>query len=305
MIYTVTLNPSLDYIIGVENFREGVVNRTKYESILLGGKGINVSLMLDHLEIASKALGFLAGFTGEEIRRSLHKMGCCEEFIMVENGFSRINVKLKSGEETEINGTGPEINDSSLKILLSQIEDSLHRGDFLVLSGSVPKTIPQTIYRDIAKRISEKCIHLIVDASKNLLLEVLPYHPFLIKPNHHELSEIFGVSVESKADASFYAAKLRELGAENVLVSMAEKGSVLVTKDSVYYADAPKGTVINSVGAGDSMVAGFLAGYLTDGLYETALRLASAAGSASAFSEGIADGDDVRALLPLVKIMKK
>ncbi len=297
MIYTVTLNPSVDYIVRLPSFTVGKVNRADYEAIVAGGKGINVSVMLHHLDVESTALGFVAGFTGAEIQRLMREMGCRERFIMLNEGFSRINVKMKTEEESEINGAGPVIPKASLDALMTMLDD-LHKGDILVLSGSVPKSVPRTIYRDMAARLAKKDVMIAVDASGSLLTDILPYHPFLIKPNHHELGELFGVNIETAEDAILYAKKLQERGARNVLVSMASKGAVLVSeKGSVHTARAPKGKVVNSVGAGDSMLAGFLSGYLESESYENALALGIAAGSASAFSEGIADKEAVQKLL--------
>ena len=299
MIYTVTLNPSLDYILKVDSFREGAVNRSMSETVMAGGKGINVSLVLHALGCETRALGFLAGFTGEEIAKKIKETGCEEDFIRLENGFSRINVKLKSGEETEINGAGPAVSSGDMEKFLAKLESCIEDGDTLVLSGSVPRTLDASVYCTLARSVAHKRIKLVADASGALLQEILACRPFLVKPNHHELGEMFGVCINTRKEAVFYAEKLREAGAANVLVSMAEKGAVLVTDGCVYEADAPKGTVVNSVGAGDSMVAGFLAG---GEVFESALRLAVAAGSASAFSEGLATKADTEALLPFVYI---
>ena len=296
MIWTVTLNPSLDYVVKVNGFKEGIVNRTSDELILAGGKGINVSLMLHELGCETKALGFLAGFTGEEIGKRIRQTGCDEDFVRLEQGFSRINVKLKSGMETEINGNGPDITAENLEYLLIKIEKNIKNGDMLVLSGSVPKTLGSSVYRKIAERVSGKKIRIVADASGNVLKEILSCRPFLVKPNHHELAEMFGVCIETREDAIIYAKKLREMGAENVLVSMAGNGAVLITEDHIYEADAPQGCVINSVGAGDSMVAGFLAGYLEDENFEKAFYLGIAAGSASAFSTELAKKEEIQRL---------
>ena len=296
MIYTVTLNPSLDYILRLDDFKAGQVNRANYEAIVAGGKGINVSVMLHALGIRSEALGFIAGFTGEEIRRRVHEMGCDERFVLLKDGFSRINVKLKTSEESEINGAGPFVSEEALRSFFD-ILDTLTKGDILVLSGSVPKCIPETIYRDIADSLGKKGVEIVADASGELLLGVLPYHPFLIKPNHHELSALFGVEIQTSEDAACYAGELQKMGARNVLVSMAGDGAVLLDeKGNVYTAAAPLGTVVNSVGAGDSMLAGFLAGYLESGDMKRALFMGISAGSASAFCEGIASFDDVMTL---------
>lgn len=293
MIYTVTFNPSLDYVVTVDHFRNGSVNRTSKERIFPGGKGINVSIVLKNLGYQNTALGFLAGFTGLELQRLLLESGVDTDFILVEKGFSRINVKLHSNEETEINGQGPEIGTSDIDQLYQKL-GRLQEGDVLVMAGSIPDVMPSSMYMDIMKYLQEKSLKIIVDASKDLLLKVLPYHPFLIKPNHYELGEIFSTTIKSQEDAIFYARKLQELGARNVLVSMAGEGAVLVTEDDVVYqAKAPQGKVIHSVGAGDSMVAGFIAGYLASASYEEAFEMGLYTGSASAFSEGLATKEDV------------
>ena len=302
MIYTVTLNPSMDYIVKVNDFCTGAVNRAERELAVPGGKGINVSVMLTRLGVENTALGFLAGFTGEEIRRAIRARGCREEFILLSEGFSRINVKLKAGEETEINGNGPVITEADREGLLQKIM-ALRQDDILVLSGNVPRCVPQTVYRDIMQAMAGKGVRIVVDASGALLRDVLPCGPFLIKPNHHELAALFGASVETRADAALYAQKLQQMGARNVLVSMAEKGAVLVTENGdVLECDAPHGRVINSVGAGDSMVAGFLTGYQNGGDFAKALRLGIAAGSASAFSDDLAEREDVLALYEQIKL---
>jgi 1-phosphofructokinase len=297
MIYTVTLNPSVDYIVRIPSFSVGKVNRADYEAVVAGGKGINVSVMLHQLGVESTALGFIAGFTGAEIQRLVCEMGCRERFIMLSEGFSRINVKMKTETESELNGAGPMIPKASLDALMAQI-NALQTGDVLVLSGSVPRSVPETIYRDMAALLTKKNVMVVADASGKLLLDILPHRPFLIKPNHHELGALFGVDIETKEYAVIYAKKLQEMGARNVLVSMASKGAVLISeKGSVHTASAPERIVVNSVGAGDSMLAGFLAGYLEKGSYDDALKLGIAAGSASAFSEGIATFDKVKSLL--------
>lgn len=308
MIYTVTFNPSLDYIVGVDNFQTGKVNRTSEEVIFPGGKGINVSIVLNNLGMESTPLGFTAGFTGNEIKRLLKEFAIKDEFIDVGNGLSRINVKLRSlegsngeekkvVEESEINGMGPMIDATSLDRFYSQI-DQLKKGDVLVLAGSIPTVLPDTMYRDIMARIKEKEILVVVDATKDLLVNVLEFGPFLIKPNNHELGEIFGVTIKDKEDVITYARKLQEKGAKNVLVSMAGDGAVLVAEDgSTYKLDAPKGKVKNSVGAGDSMVAGFVYGYLTEKSYEKAFHYGVCTGSASAFSENLATKEEVNILM--------
>lgn len=310
MIYTVTFNPSLDYIVGVDNFQTGKVNRTSEEVIFPGGKGINVSIVLGNLGIKSTPLGFTAGFTGGEIKRLLKKFEIEDEFIDVANGLSRINVKLRSlggegadkkvVEESEINGMGPMIDKASLDKFYEQI-DQLQKDDVLILAGSIPTVLPDTMYRDIMARISEKEILVVVDATNDLLVNVLQYHPFLIKPNNHELGEIFGVTIESKDDVILYAKKLQEKGARNVLISMAGDGAVLVAENGdAYKMEAPKGKVKNSVGAGDSMVAGFVYGYLTEKDYEKAFHYGVCTGSASAFSEKLATKEEVLKLLETI-----
>ena len=297
MIYTVTFNPSLDYIVNVEHFRAGQINRTAGELIYPGGKGINVSIVLKNLGFDNTALGFLAGFTGREIERLLQEMGVKTDFIHIPYGTSRINLKMRSDEETEINGSGPQIRKEDIDQLCRQL-DSLKEGDILALSGSIPASMPETIYMDIMKYLEGRGIRIAVDATGDLLVKVLPYHPFLIKPNNHELAEIFQTEIRTKADVVKYAKKLREAGAANVLVSMAKDGAVLVDEyDQVIFAEAPKGTLKNSVGAGDSTVAGFLAGVLRTGNYEEAFRLAVCTGSASAFSDALATRKEVEELL--------
>lgn len=304
MIYTVTFNPSLDYIVSVHDFQIGMTNRTYEELMLPGGKGINVSIVLKALGMKSIALGFTAGFVGEEIKRRIKNFGIEPEFIEIEKGTSRINLKLKTSDGTEINGMGPEISKTKVQELLYKL-DALEEGDVLVLAGSIPSTMSDDIYRDITKNMEAKGVIVVVDATSKLLLNVLPYHPFLIKPNHHELSEIFGVTLSEKKEIASYAKKLQEQGARNVLVSMGGKGAVFVEEDgNVFEAAAPEGTLVNSVGAGDSMVAGFLAGYLRTNSYEEAFRMGIATGSASAFSENLATRAEVEALLGKVMINK-
>lgn len=297
MIYTVTFNPSLDYIVDVNNFKLGRVNRTTKEIIYAGGKGINVSMVLKNLGFDSTALGFLAGFTGKEICRLMEEQGVNADFIEVKEGLSRINLKLRSNEESEINGQGPAIKEKDIRSLYEKL-DKLQYGDVLVLAGSIPSVMPQSMYMDIMKYMEEKDLNIVVDATKDLLVNVLKYHPFLVKPNNHELGEIFGVELEEKKDVIVYAKKLKEMGAKNVLVSMAGAGAVLVAEDgSIYESEAPKGKVVNSVGAGDSMVAGFLAGYLQTRDYREAFKLGVCTGSASAFSEKLATKEEVDSIM--------
>lgn len=297
MIYTVTFNPSLDYIVTVDDFKPGQVNRATEEVIYPGGKGINVSIVLRNLGFDNTALGFLAGFTGTEIENMLKKQGINAEFIHIGEGISRINMKLRSNEESEINGQGPAISIPDIQNLYKKL-DELKDDDVLVLAGSIPSTMPESIYMDIMKHLQKRKIKIVVDATNDLLMNVMQYHPFLIKPNNHELGEIFGVELQKKEDVIPYAKRLQERGAKNVLVSMAGEGAVLVTEQNeVFQSEAPKGTVINSVGAGDSMVAGFLAGFLKTGDYRVAFKMGIATGSASAFSEKLATKGEVEQIL--------
>lgn len=298
MIYTVTLNPALDYIMHVEHFEKNRINKTSSELLLPGGKGINVSIVLHNLGMSSTALGFIAGFTGQEIRRKLQELGVTDDFIELPDGHSRINMKICSHEETELNGMGPIIDEVSLLKLYTQL-DRLVTGDVLVLAGSIPASLPDSIYQDIMKRVEAKGVMTIVDARKDLLENVLELRPFLIKPNNFELAELFGLEeLWDKQEVLRYAKKLQERGARNVLVSMAGAGAVLAAEDgNTYESPAPDGTVINSVGAGDSMVAGFLYGLLTTESFEQAFYTGLACGSASAFSEQLATKDAVDAIL--------
>lgn len=288
MIYTVTFNPALDYVVRVEDFQTGTINRVYQENIFFGGKGINVSTVLKELGMDSVALGFVAGFTGEAIENGVKSQGIATDFIHLPEGMSRINVKMKSQNETEINGQGPNIPKEAIEALFEKL-DRLEEKDILILAGSIPNTLPEDIYQQIMDRLEGKGVDIVVDATKDLLLNVLQYHPFLIKPNNHELGEMFGVTLRTQEEIIFYARKLQEKGARNVLISMAGDGAILVTEaGEVHPMGVPKGTVVNSVGAGDSMVAGFTAGYMATGDYQQALKLGTACGSATAFSEGLA-----------------
>lgn len=296
MIYTVTFNPSLDYIVSVDDFKIGLTNRTSSELLLPGGKGINVSTVLMNLGIESTALGFIAGFTGEEVVRRLEKMGVKNGFIQIDEGFTRINLKLKSIDGMEINGMGPAISDEKVQMLMDKL-DTLGEGDVLFLSGSIPASMPDDAYQKIMERLDGRGVQIAVDATKDLLMNVLPYHPFLIKPNNHELGEIFGVELTTRESVVPYAKKLQEKGAVNVLVSMAGEGAVLVAADgNVYDTPAPAGKLINGVGAGDSMVAGFMAGYMEKQDYKHAFHMGVASGSASAFSENLATKPEIEAV---------
>lgn len=298
MIYTVTFNPSLDYIVRADNFRLGIVNRTTYENILPGGKGINVSIVMKNLGHDSTALGFIAGFTGHEVESRLASYGVNSDFIEIQNGMTRINLKMKSNEETEINGQGPKISKEDIEKLYAKL-DALKSGDMLVISGSIPNTLPDDIYERIMKRLDGRGIDIAVDATRDLLVNVLEYHPFLIKPNNHELGEIFGVTLKTQDEVVPYARKLQEKGARNVLISMAGEGAVFISeKGDVLKSAAPKGTVVNSVGAGDSMVAGFLTGFIeSGGDFRKAFMMGLCTGSASAFSPDLAVKEDVEKLL--------
>ena len=287
MIYTVTFNPAIDYIVHTGTMQVGQVNRSQGEELYFGGKGINVSFVLHELGLPSKALGFVAGFTGATI---------ATDFVHLDSGFSRINVKIKSGEETELNGQGPNISEAAVAELFEKL-NQLQDGDVLILAGSIPNTMPADSYEKILAHLSDKKIKVVVDATKDLLLKVLPYHPFLIKPNNHELGELFGVTLHSIEEIATYAKKLQEMGAQNVLISMAGDGALLIDETGKQHVcGVCKGTVKNSVGAGDSMVAGFVAGSM-HGDYEAALKLGTAAGGATAFSEGLAQRAEIERLL--------
>lgn len=297
MIYTVTFNPSIDYIVDVKEFKTGIVNRTYGEKVFAGGKGVNVSMVLSNLGHKNTAFGFYAGFTGTELCRLLEEKNIIADMIHVDNGMTRINIKLRSDGETEINGQGPCIADEDIDNLMHKLED-ISSDDILVLSGSIPSTMHDTIYADIMKTLHDKKIKTVVDAANDLLMNVLKYKPFLIKPNNHELGEIFGVELTERDEVVSYARRLQKMGAVNVLVSMAAEGGVLAAGDGkIYTVKAPVGKVKNSVGAGDSMVAGFIAGYLESGNYAEAFKMGICTGSASAFSEELATRKEVEALL--------
>ena len=297
MVYTVTFNPALDYIVRVRDFRTGETNRTESDELQWGGKGINVSTVLRNLGVENAALGFLAGFTGRALDQGLRDTGIRTDFIWLEEGLTRINVKIKADQETEINGAGPAIPAAALEELFAKL-DRLRSGDVLVLAGSIPASLPDDIYQRILARLANREILTAVDATGRLLRAVLPYHPFLIKPNRAELGELFGRALNGDAEIEDCARRLQTEGARNVLVSMAGDGSLLLDETgSVHRLGVPAGTVCNSVGAGDSMVAGFLAGWLEHGDYTLAHRLGTAAGAATAFSERLAEKAQVLALL--------
>lgn len=294
MIYTVTFNPSLDYIVSIKDFELGKTNRTVAEQMLAGGKGINVSTVLKNLGINNVALGFVAGFTGREIERMTRESGIICNFITLEQGCSRINVKMKDFDGTEVNGMGPVIDEDAVGRLM-ELLGSLTKGDTLVLAGSIPSCMSDSIYRDIMSKLNDKGINFVVDATKDLLMNVLEFHPFLIKPNKHELGEIFGVELKTRESVVPFAKKLQEMGAKNVLVSMAGEGAVLLDEnENVFMLPAPKGTLVNAVGAGDSMVAGFIAGWTETQDSYHAFKMGVSAGSASAFSEILATKEEVQ-----------
>ena len=297
MIFTVTFNPSLDYIVRVDEMRLGTINRTNYEQLLPGGKGINVSIVLGNLGHPSRALGFSAGVTGVALEKLLADTGVDADLVHVKAGFTRINAKVKAVEETEINGQGPRIAPEDVDALFSKL-DVLGQDDTLVISGSVPNTLPSDMYEQVMERLAGRGVRIVVDAERDLLTRVLPYRPFLVKPNNPELGDIFGVTLKTRDEVVPYARRMQEMGAQNVLVSMAGEGGVLVAADGqVYQSPAAKGTVVNSVGAGDSCVAGFLAGLMETGSYQTAFRMGLAAGSASAFSDHLATRPEVEDLM--------
>lgn len=300
MIYTVTFSPSLDYIIGVKNLTPGAVNRTDYEKILPGGKGINVSIVLKNLGIESRALGFKGGFVGEEIEKRARNFGVNCDFIEAE-GISRINVKIKSDMETEINGQGVKIAENHLLNLYDKLDEAKD-GDIIVLAGAIPNSLPSDSYENILMRLKDRKVKFVVDATGSLLTRALEFKPFLIKPNHKELSEIIGRELVGEAELTKGARELQRMGAMNVLVSRAKDGGILITENGeVYSSLPPKGKVINSTGAGDSMVAGFLAGYISSGDYGEAFLTGLCAGSASAFSTELATGNEVYKLLKSLK----
>ena len=301
MIYTVTLNPSLDYIAECKDFTLGATNRTSSEIIYPGGKGINVSIVLSNLGDRTTALGFLAGFTGEHIDSLIKDMGISSRMIRLNEGMSRINLKLKSKEETELNGMGPNISIIDIARLYQKLE-SITEDDILVLAGSIPQSVSEGLYSDIMERLKEKKIKIVVDATKDLLMNVLDKKPFLIKPNIHELGELFNVKLDSADEALPYALKLKEMGAVNVIISMGKDGAMMVDEyGNSYTMNSPEGKLVNSVGAGDSLVAGFLHKYLETGNYEEAFRYGVCTGSASAFSSALATKEEVEKLYREIK----
>jgi 1-phosphofructokinase len=297
VIYTVTLNPSIDYVVRLDSLKSGITNRTTSEEYYFGGKGINVSCVLAELDLESTAFGFVAGFTGDAIENGIRNDKIITDFIKLENGISRINIKIKAGEETEINCQGPHIDDTELERLLKKI-DRIENGDTLVLAGNVPNTMPDDVYERILQRISDKDVRIVVDATKNLLLNSLKYKPFLIKPNRQELSEIFSVEISSEEDTEKYAKELQKMGAQNVLISLGGEGAMLIDEfGQKHKAGVLKEKVVNTVGSGDSMVAGFVAGYEMQHSYSYALKLGSVCGMATAFLSGLATKEKINELL--------
>lgn len=298
MIYTLTMNPALDYVIQVNHFKTGVVNHTTSEHVYYGGKGINVSVVLRELGFESQCMAFVAGFTGKEIMHGIQeKLQLDADFIEVAQGRTRINVKMFSDEETEINGQGPIVTDADVQKLFHKL-DRLEDDDMLVLSGSIPSSMCSTIYRDILAYLSHKNIKVVVDTTGDLLKETLAYRPFLVKPNHHELADLFQVEIQDLSDIEYYARQLQKMGAQNVLISMAKDGSLLIDEyGHSHRLGVCQGTVVNSVGAGDSMVAGFIAGYLSQMNYLETLKLATASGGATAFSSDLASKEKIDELL--------
>ena len=297
MIYTITFNPAIDYVVNIDKLNLGITNRSTSESYYYGGKGINVSTILCNLGIKNKALGFVAGFTGDAIEKGAKDAGIDTDFIHLENGISRINIKIKSSEETEINCQGPHITDSDIEKLFSQL-DELKEGDTLILAGSIPNSLPQDIYENILAKLSDRNIRFVVDATQKLLMNVLKYRPFLIKPNRQELSEMFGVEINTQEDIIKYGKKLQEMGAVNVLVSLGGDGALLIDEYSeIHTMGTVKDKVINTVGSGDSMVAGFIAGYSSKNDYDYALKLGTACGCATAFLPGLATKEKIEETL--------
>lgn len=304
MFYTMTLNPALDYNMTLNEFSEGRVNRSVKEEMIPGGKGLMVSRMLKNLGIESTAFGLVAGFTGTELNRMVHELGVRTNFVSLPSGMTRINVKLWGGLEGEINATGPECDEKSLQALFEKLT-VLTKEDTLVLSGSVPASLPKDIYVGMIKHVKDKSPQIAVDATGELLRSTLEYHPFLIKPNHHELGELYGVTLQTKEDVATYAERLREEGAKNVLVSMAGAGAVLAAEDgSVWFGEAPQGIVVNTVGSGDSMLAGFLASYEETKSPEKAFCNGIASGSASAFSSVLGTKEEVECLLQKIQVKR-
>ena len=302
MVYTVTLNPALDYVMQVKKLRFDDINRSYFEDLHYGGKGINVSVVLKRLGVENKAMGFIAGFTGKRLEEMLKDEGLDCSFLRLKKGDTRINVKIKSETELDINARGPEIENEDIEKLISSL-DIIKPGDYLVLAGSVPENLPSDIYERMLSRLKDKGINFVVDTTGDLLLSILKYKPFLVKPNHHELGDLFGVKIQSDEDIITYANKLKGMGAKNVLVSRGSKGATLIDeKGKVSYIGIVEGKIVNTVGSGDSMVAGFLAGYIENGNYKHALRLGAACGNATAFCEALAEAENIQSAYQKLKI---
>ncbi len=297
MIYTVTFNPALDYVMNVKSLKSSDINRTDDESLYYGGKGINVSVILSRLKVKNKALGFLAGFSGRQIEEMLREDNIDTDFVYLKNGYTRINVKIKSDREIDINASGPSIEKEDIDILMNKLENMIE-GDCLVLAGSIPKALPDDIYERILKKFAAKGIDFVIDATGGLLVNALKYRPLMVKPNHHELGDIFGVEINDIDDIVKYSKKLQEMGARNVLVSRGKDGAALVDENGrLHTMDNVPGKIVSSVGCGDSMVAGFLAGYYESGDYAYALKLGSACANATAFSRTLANQDEIEKML--------
>lgn len=300
MVYTITLNPALDYVMKVGKLRYDDINRSKSEEIYYGGKGINVSVILTRLGVHNKALGFVAGFTGRKLEQMLVDEGIDCDFNRLSNGQTRINVKIKADTELDVNASGPDISEDDIKDLMDKLDD-IGEDDYLVLAGSIPSTLPDDIYERILSRLQSRGVNFIVDATGDLLKKALPYKPFLVKPNHHELGDLFGVETKTEEDIVKYARKVQEMGARNVLVSRAKDGATLIDENSnvTTFANVD-GELVNSVGCGDSMVAGFLAGYINKKDYAYALKLGAACGNATAFSEELATADEIKKVFEIM-----
>lgn len=302
MVYTVTLNPALDYVMQVKKLRFDDINRAYFEDLHYGGKGINVSVVLKRLGVENKAMGFVAGFTGKRLEEMLKDEGIDCSFLHLKKGDTRINVKIKSETELDINARGPQIEEEDIEKLISSL-DIIKSGDCLVLAGSIPENLPSDIYERMLSRLEGKGINFVVDTTGDLLLSALKYKPFLIKPNHHELGDLFGVKADSDEKIVFYSKKLQEMGARNVLVSRGSKGATLTCESGkVLNIGIARGKIVNTVGSGDSMVAGFIAGYLENGDYKHALRLGAACGNATAFCEALAEAKDIQSAYQKLKI---
>lgn len=297
MVYTVTLNPALDYVMEVEGLRFDDINRARAEDIHYGGKGINVSAVLSRLGVDTKALGFVGGFTGKKLEEMLLTDNISCDFNYLKSGYTRINVKIKAHTEIDVNASGPTVDDEDIQDLLTKLDCAVEN-DFLVLAGAAPKNLPSDIYEKILKRLSGRRINFVVDATGDSFMNALKYRPFLVKPNHHELGDLFGIKADTDEIIQTYAKKLQNLGAKNVLVSRASKGAILIDEGgNTHKIGAAQGKIVNSVGCGDSMVAGFLAGYINSGDYSYALKLGSACGGATAFSLKLAAKDEIYRVL--------